>query len=138
VLPLRERIEGVLGPDTVFHDIVSIAPGVDFRPELAAGIDRADVILVLIGSSWLEELKERQDGTAEDQVVVEVELALGSGKPVVPVLVDEAPMPPPQELPDVIRLLAFRNGQPLRAADVESDVTNIIERIGFTREPSTG
>ncbi len=138
IVPLRERIEAILGPATVFHDIVSIAPGVDFRPELAKGIDRADVILVLIGSSWLEELNKRQGGTEQDQVLVEVELALASGKPVVPLLVDEAPMPAPTELPDVIRLLAYRNGQPLRAADVDADVTGIIVRIGFTPVPGTG
>ena len=138
VVPLLERIEAILGPATVFHDIVSIAPGVDFRPELAEGIDRADVILVLIGSSWLDELNKRQGGTEQDQVLVEVELALASGKPVVPLLVDEALMPAPTELPDVIRLLAYRNGQPLRAADVDADVTGIIARIGFTPVPGTG
>ena len=37
VLPLRERLEAVLGEGTVFHDVVSIDPGVDFRPELAEG-----------------------------------------------------------------------------------------------------
>ena len=47
-------------------------------------------------------------------------------------------MPAPTELPDVIRLLAYRNGQPLRAADVDADVTGIIVRIGFTPVPGTG
>ena len=93
VLPLRKRLEAVLGAGTVFHDVVSIAPGVDFRPELAEGIDRADVILVLIGPRWLDELRKRQGGSGQDQVVVEIELALGSGKSVVPVLVDDADMP---------------------------------------------
>ena len=82
--PAEERLEAVLGQGTVFHDVVSIAPGVDFRPELAEGIDRADVILVLIGPRWLDELKKRQGGPEQDQVVVEIELALGSGKSVVP------------------------------------------------------
>ena len=84
VLPLRKRLEAVLGEGTVFHDVVSIDPGVDFRPELAEGIDRADVILVLIGPSWLDELKKRRGSPEQDQVVVEIELALGSGKPVFP------------------------------------------------------
>ena len=138
VLPLRERLEAVLGEGTVFHDVVSIDPGVDFRPELAEGIDRADVILVLIGPSWLDELKKRQGSPEQDQVVVEIELALGSGKPVVPLLVDDADMPAAGELPEVIRPLAFRNGRPLRAADVDADIDVIIERIGFTPAPRTG
>jgi len=138
VPPLRERLEAVLGQDAVFHDVVSIAPGVDFRPELAEGIDRADVILVLIGPSWLDELTKRQGGPEQDQVVVEIELALGSGKSVVPVLVDDADMPAAGELPAVIRPLAFRNGRPLRAADVDADIDVIIDRIGFTPAPRTG
>jgi hypothetical protein len=138
VLPLRERLEAVLGAGTVFHDVVSIAAGVDFRPELVEGIGRADVILVLIGPRWLDELRKRQGGTEQDQVVVEIELALGSGKSVVPVLVDDAEMPAEGELPEVIRPLAFRNGRPLRAADVDADIDVIIERIGFTPAPRTG
>ena len=45
-------------------------------------------------------------------VVVEIELALGSGRPVVPCW-STTPTCRRGELPEVIRPLAFRNGRPL-------------------------
>jgi hypothetical protein len=136
---LRERIEAVLGPGTVFHDVVSIQPGVDFRPELSKGIGRADVILILIGREWLDELNERRGGPEEDQVAVEVELALASGKPVVPLLLDQISMPGPAELPHELAPLSFRNGLPLRPdPDFATDVDRVLDRMGFTPVPGTG
>jgi TIR domain len=136
--PLRERIEAVLGPESVFHDVVSIPVGVDFRPQLVEGIGRADIVLVLIGRTWLEELNERRGGADADQVLVEVELALGSGKPVIPLLVD-ASMPAAAELPRELQALAYRNGLSLRPdPDFATDVDRVLDRMGFIPAPGTG
>jgi hypothetical protein len=68
-------------------------------------------MLVLIGPSWLTAVDD--DGasrlkTPRDGVVQEIEAALARDVTVIPVLVDGARMPPPEQLPERLESLAFR------------------------------
>ena len=57
---IRDRLKDRFGAAAVFMDIDSIPPGIDFRAHIAAAIDACDVVLVVIGSRWLE----REGGVA--------------------------------------------------------------------------
>jgi len=106
---LTDYLQASLGPERVFHDVASIAPGLDFQAALQRAIGGARVVLVIIGPDWLgardAEGRRRLDQPA-DMVRLELETALASEVPVVPVLVEGARMPTAQALPPSIAALA--------------------------------
>ena len=105
------------GTDAVFKDVAAIPVGADFRSTLRSEIERADVVLVLIGKEWLradDGRGHRRLDDPDDFVRVELEIALLRGIPGVPVLVDGALMPPADALPLSLRELASRNAAELR------------------------
>lgn len=115
---IADKLANKLGKGSVFLDIDNIPMGVDFRKHLGNAISRADLVLVLIGESWLTctdlDGSRRLDSTA-DFVRIEIEAALRRGITIVPVLLENAKMPRPEQLPESIRALAFRNATELRA-----------------------
>src|SRR4029077_17856722 len=48
-----DRLVQHFGKDTVFRDIDSIQPGIDFRTQIAAALGATDVLLVVVGPAWL-------------------------------------------------------------------------------------
>ncbi len=109
---LRSEFERRLGPTRVFLDTRSIDPGDRFNEEIRQRLERASVVLVVIGTGWID--AERQPGSRalddlDDPVRAEVRLALGLGKRIIPVLVRRARMPTAERLPDDIRALAQHN-----------------------------
>ena len=102
------RAEGI----DVFMDVDSIAPGADFVLEMRKALERCDVALAVIGQEWLT-AADRQGrqrlALATDHVRVELKVALESGAVVLPVLVGDAAMPEPDELPDELAALSSRN-----------------------------
>ncbi len=121
---LGERFE-------LFMD-VDIAPGLHFGQALTEAVAGCDVMLVLIGRSWLEAMDE--DGRKRlldprDWVVQEIEAALARDVTVIPVLVDGARMPTPAELPERLESLGFRQAVSLRHESFASDITTLVTAI---------
>ena len=86
------------------------------------GLEQVRAVLVVIGPGWLDTSVDgqRRLDRADDFVRREVEQALASGKPVVPVLVGGATMPAANALPVALRALANRSfapGDPTAAPD---------------------
>src|SRR5271155_5233024 len=48
-----DRLSQQYGRDTVFRDIDSIQPGIDFRAQIADALTATDVLLVIVGPRWL-------------------------------------------------------------------------------------
>jgi hypothetical protein len=119
---LHDRLEIQFGPQSVFMDIDSIPPGVDFRKRLSDAVQQTDVLLAVIGDGWLD--ASYQDGPKrgkrrledpEDYVRIEVEAALALGIPVIPVLVGEASMPAEATLPgEELKELHYKNAAEVR------------------------
>lgn len=102
-----------IGRDRVFMDMDSLPLGVDFVEHVEQAIARADVALILIGPGWLSAAGETGNRRLDDRndfVRIEVATALRSSSRVIPVFVDGAQMPQPDELPDDLRLLTRRQG----------------------------
>lgn len=74
-----------------------------------------------------------------DFVEVEIEIALQSSVPIIPVLVDSASMPKESILPDTIRSLAYLNATPIRSGrDFRTDSERVVELVRELRgEPKT-
>src|SRR3954470_427793 len=104
---LRHR----LPRSSVFMDIDSIPYGVDFEAHIKDEIKKCDVVLVLIGDNWLDEIGgRRRIDDPTDFVRLEIENALSEATVrVLPVLVEGARMPNSSELPASLSRLARVN-----------------------------
>jgi TolB-like protein/Tfp pilus assembly protein PilF len=114
---LYDRLEATFGPQNVFMDIDSIRPGVDFREQINETISHADAVVAVIGRRWLGEQPDgsRRIDDPNDFVRLEIASALKCKIPVIPVLVDDAPMPKQEKLPPDIEPLAYRQALPLHS-----------------------
>jgi hypothetical protein len=97
------------GPRSVLMDVSEI--GTDFRQHLADSIGQCDVVLIVIGKRWKG--VKRDDGYAIqsefDPIRLEVEAAILGHKIIMPILVDDAAMPHPSDIPTSIVDLCYRN-----------------------------
>jgi hypothetical protein len=109
---LYDRLQAEFGKGSVFMDFDSIPYGVDFREHIKQTLQRAKVIVAIIGPDWCggKELSNRRIDDPADFVRLEVASALESGIPIIPVLVNNTPMPEAKNLPPELEGLAFRNG----------------------------
>ena len=106
---LADALEARFGKGSVFQDIEAIAPGSNFAEAIDAAIARCAVLVVLIGDGWLSEAAAdgaRRLDDPGDFVRLEVSSALRAHRPVLPVLVEGAGVPPESALPADLRELA--------------------------------
>lgn len=121
-----------LGSENLFMDIDTIPAGVDFREHVKKEVGNCDVMLVVIGDYWLhtrEDRSRRIDNPA-DFVRLEIESALEMNIPIIPILVGQARMPSPLELPSSIKELAYRNSAEVRPGkNYEIHVSQLLNAI---------
>jgi hypothetical protein len=131
---LKSELEKYVGKGKVFLDSKDIPPGRDWRDVLQRSVKGSDCLLALIGPKWLNiedsETKKRRLDNPDDFVRQEIRGALKNKKmPVVPVLVGDARMPEPKDLPDELKELASRQNFELRQRRWEDDVRALAEGL---------
>ena len=114
--------------DEVFLDIDTVSLGENFVKRIEREIGQCDLVLVMIGDDWLT--LAGADGRPRifdplDWIFLEMKSALERDVPVVPVLVEGASMPRPDQLPGELRELALRHGAELRDATWAADVARL-------------
>lgn len=127
-----DRLEQHFGRDHVFMDIDAIPVGGDFREHLRNTLGRCDVLLAIIGPSWLASSRTGRPRIldAADWVRIEIESALTNGIPVIPVLIDEANMPKPEQLPASLQDFAYRQAAALDTGrDFHAHMDRLIQAI---------
>ena len=124
-------LEPEFGAENVFMDVDTIEPGQDFVETLNRAVGICDVLLVLIGPSWLNTPDERGARRLDDPndfVRLEIASALNQNKTIIPVLIQGAGMPPEAELPGDISPLSRR--QAVKIGDhVAEDVKRLAASI---------
>jgi hypothetical protein len=136
---IYDRLIQHFGKQSVFKDVDSIPLGVDFRKHLGDSVGRCDVLLTVIGKQWLiGDLGHRRLDDVRDFVRIEIEAALRRDIPVIPVLVQTAPVPRPEDLPETLQSLVYRNGVPVRPdPDFHQDMDRLIRGIeGYLKRDS--
>jgi hypothetical protein len=107
---IYDRLAREFGKEQVFLDH-TIEPGDDFAHVLIERVKSCDVLLAVIGKSWLS-LMDRAGRlrlhNPEDYVAIEIGEALRRGVRVIPLLVGGSRMPLPSELPETLLPLARR------------------------------
>jgi hypothetical protein len=141
---LHDRLAQAFGRKNLFMDVDHIPAGVDFVIHLNNQVSGCDIFLAIIGPNWLNARDDHGQprlDNPDDFVVVEIAAALARNICVIPVLVDGAPVPRADELPDAIKSLVRRNAVEVRntqfGRDAEALVEKIREAVGSPR-PATG
>lgn len=113
---IRDRLKAEFGEQSVFRDLVDIPAGVDFRTVLDRETNGCDVMLVVIGPLWAgitDANGNKRLFDPGDYTRIEVETGLrrleeGNTR-VFPVLVLDAMMPSPGDIPDSLCELTNQN-----------------------------
>lgn len=134
---LYDRLAEHFGDERVFMDL-RMEPGVDFVEQIDEAVTSCDALLSLIGAQWLDmrdsEGNRRLDDP-EDFARLEVEAALARDVRVIPVLVQDAKMPEPEQLPASLAPLARRHAIELSDERWDYDVGRLIEVLDRTLGP---
>ncbi|MFI5453905.1 MAG: SUMF1/EgtB/PvdO family nonheme iron enzyme [Isosphaerales bacterium] len=136
---IYDRLRAHFGGDAVFMDIDSIPFGEDFREHIDSAVGQCDVVLAVIGTKWAggTDAHRRLDDP-RDFVRIELESALHRNLPVIPILVDRAPMPGEADLPPSLARLAFRNAIDVdQGRDFHHHVDRLIKGIEFLFQKSS-
>ena len=131
-----DRLESDFGRGQVFLDIDKIPRGIDFRKHITESITACDVLLAVIGKLWLgKSARQSRLNNDDDFVRVELETALRYNIPIIPVLVSNASMPVPADMPESLRPIAYLNAAVLDSGrDFQAHMQRLIDDIEkFTR-----
>lgn len=129
---LYDRLAAHFGDEQVFIDIDNIELGEDFAETVARTVGTRDVLLAVIGKSWVQATDSsgrRRLDLEEDWVRMEIQHALDRGIRVIPVLVGGAVMPSKHELPAALSSLSTRNALLLNDLSFRQDVAALIKAI---------
>jgi tetratricopeptide (TPR) repeat protein len=129
--------------EQVFKDVDNIEPGEDFVERITAAVGSCDVLLVLIGPQWLtitDENGQPRLENPEDYVRLEIEAALKRKIRVIPILVDDAPMPRANQLPASLAALVRRNAVEINPLtfDTKRLMTTVHKTLAELKVPDTG
>jgi CHASE2 domain-containing sensor protein len=118
---IYDRLVSHFGEDKVFLDVSKITTGADFQQVLDRELESCELFIAIIGEHWLLSRKGRRRlDDPGDFVRREIERALERNVRILPVLVGEANMPGPHQLPPEIAEFARRNA--VRVSDERFDV----------------
>lgn len=129
----------LLGAERVFMDVDNIALGRDFREVLHERLQDCEVMLALIGRGWADARDaggQRRLDQPADFVRLEIATALQRNVSVTPVLLQDARMPAAETLPEDLKPLAFRNGFEIGHQTWESNVRELVRRLGLPAAPA--
>ncbi|MDX2076166.1 MAG: toll/interleukin-1 receptor domain-containing protein [bacterium] len=132
---IYDRLVQAFGKQHVFKDVDNIPVGVDFRQVLAREVAKCDIVLVVIGRQWMDirdDYGRRRIDNPDDFVRIEVASALARQDClVVPVLLQNTLMPPPNYLPPDLQPITYKNAAIVRDdPDFHDDLTRLISGLG--------
>jgi formylglycine-generating enzyme required for sulfatase activity len=132
---IYEALRRVVPGEHLFMDIDSIPPGADFVDILEGWVGACDVMLALIGPGWIDaadpKTGQRRLDNPHDFVRIEIREALRRNIALVPVLLDHAPMPEADGLPEDLRRLVRRNAEFVEFRTFNADVARLVRKLGL-------
>jgi hypothetical protein len=127
-----DRLSERYGGEEIFLDIDAIPYGRNFRDHIASILQQCEVMIAVVGPHWTG---ARPDGAArifdqDDPVRIEVQTALMRSMRIIPVLIDDAVMPPPGDLPENLREFSLLNALRIDAGlDFKIHVSRLIAAL---------
>lgn len=133
---LHDALAREFGNEAVFYDKNSLKPGMKWPKELAEKVGAAKVVLVLYADplKWMGVsmdafgITTRRIDDPEDWVRKELEAALAdTQKLVIPILINEAKLPPPSALPKELHPLLACQHKQIREANWSDDLLPLVK-----------
>ncbi len=128
-----DRLAGQFGQGQVLKGVGAPSAGVSPTQHVDELMGKCSAQVVVIGRQWLDLADEQGQRLLDDPndiVRLGIESALRRGMPIIPVLVDGAPMPSTVLLPESIQRLTRRAGIPVHYdPDFEVDVNRVIHAV---------
>ena len=113
----------------LFMDVQGgIRAGLDFAEVIRDRVARCNVLLALIGPSWMQLADARLDDPG-DFVRLEIASALDMRKRVIPILVENADMPRTHLLPENLRDLTAKHAMRLSQENFAAQIDHIVFEI---------
>src|SRR5688572_27313464 len=146
-LLLRQDLVEAFGEENVFLDKDTLHAG-SWREQIRAALDRSGVVLIVIGRRWLTSADgrgQRRLDLPDDVHRQEIAVALSrKDVTVIPVTVDGAGIPPPDDLPADIRALTDQQARELsdnsarRTLDLNALIADIERTTGLVARGPEG
>ena len=129
---VADRLREHFGSDNVFIDIDAIRPGEDFVERIDRSIAACDVMVAVIGKSWLgatDANGRRRLDREDDFVRTEIAKALERHVRIIPTLVGGAVMPEAGQLPQNLVALSRRHAFEISDTRFHQDVDCLISAL---------
>lgn len=129
---LADHLNEDLREVSIFRDVETIEPGVDFVEAIEKALASCAAMLVVIGPRWVnatDPAGKRRLDDPNDYTRLEVGTALKRNVRVIPVLVEGAVMPAADELPEDLKPLARRNAIELTDSRWSQDVQRLVASL---------
>lgn len=127
---MAQFLDAIPAVDGVFLDVDGIEPGENFEHKIQDTLAKVSHVFLLIGPQWAGPVgaggKTRLFDD-DDMVRRETRLALASRAKVVPLLLDDARMPRPADLPADLKALPSINAFSLRTAHFDEDMDDLLD-----------
>ena len=123
---LRDRLREALPDWIVFMDVYSITPGVDFRVAVRDALTQSSLFFLLIGRNFLGAGTNRLL-EADDTVAYEIKVALDLDLRIIPILVNDATMPRPEDFPLEVRQVVYRSAIDVRHSRFDDDLHHLVQ-----------
>ena len=132
---IYDQLSAHFGSNDIFMDVQGITPGENFIEAITAQIEKADIVLVIIGQRWLiRDDRGLRIFNDHDQVRFEIEQAILMKKRIIPILVNKAKMPKFDEMPKSINCLSYLNAIAISHDRFLTDVKYIISNLEEKRD----
>lgn len=137
---IYDYLSAKLQEGRVFMDVRNICLGREWLFEIGRKIDDAEILIAVIGPEWLPAgfapAKDAQSASNEDDfVVLEIEKAAANGIPIVPVLVDGAPLPSAELLPETLKFLPNRQAFSISYDNFLEDASRLLKGLQLSDYP---
>ena len=134
---VRDGLVTKFGKANVFMDVDNLLAGQRFDEELAKALSQCDVLITIMGSRWMEQLKSRAVDSERDYVREEIAATLSNKLTVIPVRVGRdgrlTPLPRRDDLPEDIRDLVLHQKHDVTHERFGRDIAELVEAITFIR-----
>ena len=129
---LDQHCAAVFGRDEVFFASDAIVPGTSFDTAIEEALRICETLVAVIGPHWIDATDSqggRRLDRTDDWVRREIATALERGIPVIPLLIDNAGLPGPGDLPADIRKLTVCNQVRVGHRSGDPDLDTVIAAI---------
>jgi pterin-4a-carbinolamine dehydratase len=128
---IARSISDTFGPDSVFIDTEAIRVGYNWPSRINDALEEADVLIVVIGRSWLtiSDKHGRRLTRKNDWVRNEIEHAISRDIPILPLLISGAKPPQAKDLPDGIKSFACKHALSLTDATWDRDLGELFRAL---------